>query len=996
MVMHYTGWIALAAIAVVLLEAVFIVAKRARPPKWGVAGYVAVIASWLIYVRAYVVQDYTLEPVYESSSPGLPLVYKIASSWATGGGSLVLFTAVLAIIALAHRLNYRRRGGLEPRLIVGYNVAIVVAYILAWLNGGYGRLELGAEAGLGLNPLLKSPWIYPHPLATFVGYAFIVMSALSLWAGHERAALNLAKAGWIGISLGMLIGGYWAYETLGWGGYWAWDPVETAELVPWLVLTAYFHARLLGKRLSYTSLMLSAGAVFLAIYVTRAGLSPLHGFATPRTAISVITIGALLVFFAEAIRRSRGIMEELSSITRSLFRLGLGLTFLSLLVMFVATFVGLFIPAVANLAGRSGVELVPQGDDAVRIYYPILYPALLVLLASIPLCTLAGRIGLNEYRALLIGLIATSAVLGYLTYQGRIVWAPRSSLATNMMISVALPFVASAIVSSLTALAMDIASRLGLRAGISLLHAAMAITILGVMLSGPFSYNTAYFTETRLKAGDELRVGDVTVRIAGYEYEMHGGLIDAYTPYRRSLIYQAASMALLLLGSGFDEALKNATRGMEYLQETGILPLVEKYGEQGIPVNGTLTLEGVNVTITDDSSGFEANYTGVSINVTSITIHPRLTSAAEGAAFMVSLSGDVSLYPINVGNDTELSPLTRITVSVPEPAILRFEGGKLVVEGFNVSFFSVGGGGHSFPTLHNGTLIGINVALNVEGVLDINGTSYETPLTIAREDVGMYVLFHQRAELKELWEILVRDGLLEYLSDPMFVRNLTEKIVPGFYDATISMEQVFASLGEVPIPRLIPEGARMKLTVEVIRGGETYTKTLEIRFEANGEIQGIKGLVPKPLIISVGAENVYIEVYPPYVTKYRWGAGAHELMIYYLSQLFKNATVEERLALAAVFAAANVYNPNNPRALAQMVHTEPARLTFYMFELYDMAYNFDPANSTIATQGITVRIKEIPYINVFWFGAVLMTVAEAYILGLSNARSARREEQVQS
>ena len=254
----------------------------------------------------------------------------------------------------------------------------------------------------------------------------------------------------------------------------------------------------------------------------------------------------------------------------------------------------------------------------------------------------------------------------------------------------------------------------------------------------------------------------------------------------------------------------------------------------------------------------------------------------------------------------------------------------------------------------------------------------------------MYVMFQQRPETRDLWNILVRNGLIGYLSNPGFVRNLTEKVVPGFYDATISMEQVFYSLGDVPVPKLLPEGARMKLVVEVSRGGETYTDTLEIRFEANGEIQGIKGLVPKPLIVSTGLGNIYVEIYPPYVTRYRWGAGAHELAIYYLSQLFKNATVEQRLALAAVFAAANIYSPQNPRFLAQMMHTEPYKLVFYMFELYDMANNFDPANSTIKTQGISVRVKEIPYINVLWAGTVLMAVAETYILVASSLRRARK------
>ena len=48
--------------------------------------------------------------------------------------------------------------------------------------------------------------------------------------------------GWLFLSLGLILGGRWAYDVLGWGGYWGWDPVENAALLPWLTGTAFLHS----------------------------------------------------------------------------------------------------------------------------------------------------------------------------------------------------------------------------------------------------------------------------------------------------------------------------------------------------------------------------------------------------------------------------------------------------------------------------------------------------------------------------------------------------------------------------------------------------------------------------------------------------------------------------------------------------------------------------------------------------------------------------------
>jgi cytochrome c-type biogenesis protein CcmF len=140
--------------------------------------------------------------------------------------------------------------------------------------------------GKGLNELLHNPWMVIHPPILFVGYALLAMPFAfaigGLWRrdydGWARAALPWALAGWSFLGLALLLGGYWAYETLGWGGYWGWDPVENSALVPWLTATALLHALLIQRtggglrRANFALAILTYMLVFYATFLTRTGV----------------------------------------------------------------------------------------------------------------------------------------------------------------------------------------------------------------------------------------------------------------------------------------------------------------------------------------------------------------------------------------------------------------------------------------------------------------------------------------------------------------------------------------------------------------------------------------------------------------------------------------------------------------------------------------------------------------------------------------------------
>ncbi len=149
--------------------------------------------------------------------------------------------------------------------------------------------------GSGLNPLLQSYWMVIHPPTLFLGYALAVVPfafvVVALWyrysLGWLRKGLPWLSLAALVLGVGIILGGYWAYETLSFGGYWAWDPVENASLVPWLIEIAAIHAFLSAQRKkNYYPLfaLLTLIAFILILYstfLTRSGVlgdASVHSF----------------------------------------------------------------------------------------------------------------------------------------------------------------------------------------------------------------------------------------------------------------------------------------------------------------------------------------------------------------------------------------------------------------------------------------------------------------------------------------------------------------------------------------------------------------------------------------------------------------------------------------------------------------------------------------------------------------------------------------------
>jgi len=278
-----------------------------------IAQFLFVALSYGALTYAHVVSDFSLVNVIENSHSLKPFIYKISGVWGNHEGSMLLWVLVLslcgALIALfsAAIPDRLRADALAVQGLIG---AAFLLFILLTSNP-FARVSPAPWEGRDLNPILQDPGLAIHPPLLYLGYVgfSIVFSfaAAALIGGRIDAAWARVVRpwtlfAWIALTLGIAMGSYWAYYTLGWGGFWFWDPVENASLMPWLAGTALLHsAAVMEKReaLKIWTIFLSILAFSLSLlgtFLVRSGvLTSVHAFASdPERGVFIL---AILVFF---------------------------------------------------------------------------------------------------------------------------------------------------------------------------------------------------------------------------------------------------------------------------------------------------------------------------------------------------------------------------------------------------------------------------------------------------------------------------------------------------------------------------------------------------------------------------------------------------------------------------------------------------------------------------------------------------------------------------
>jgi len=260
-------------------------------------GALVLVASAGLWT-AILTHDFSLKYVASFTSSNLPTVYLIAAFWGGQAGSLLFWTLILsAFTAIALFTNRDRNRVLMP--YVTGTLGVLLLFFLATLcfaSSPYERLDWVPAEGRGMNPQLQNPGMAIHPpnlyfgfVATHIPFAFVVAALITRQLDSEwlAAVRRWALLSWLFLTVGIVLGMWWAYVELGWGGYWAWDPVENSSLLPWLTQTAFLHSVMIQEKrgmLRKWNVTLVAATFLLAIlgtFITRSGvIASVHSFAT--------------------------------------------------------------------------------------------------------------------------------------------------------------------------------------------------------------------------------------------------------------------------------------------------------------------------------------------------------------------------------------------------------------------------------------------------------------------------------------------------------------------------------------------------------------------------------------------------------------------------------------------------------------------------------------------------------------------------------------------
>ena len=260
------------------------------------------ITSQLILIYAYVKSDYSLLNVYQNSHHLKPLIYRIAGSWGNHEGSMLLLITTLCFFNFA--FNIFSNADLEIKKTTVSVQSLIIALFAFYtcfasnpfeLNDYNFLISQNKIEGLGLNPLLQDIGLALHPPMLYTGYlGFSIVFSITLASLiHEKFNYQIQKIlqNWLYfaygfLTLGIMLGAWWAYRELGWGGYWFFDPVENISLMPWLCATALIHSIKLAnhhKSLQFWSAFLAILCFILClfgIFLTRSGiLTSVHSFA---------------------------------------------------------------------------------------------------------------------------------------------------------------------------------------------------------------------------------------------------------------------------------------------------------------------------------------------------------------------------------------------------------------------------------------------------------------------------------------------------------------------------------------------------------------------------------------------------------------------------------------------------------------------------------------------------------------------------------------------
>jgi len=546
---------------------------------------------------SFITNDFSVLNVATNSNSQLPLHYRLAATWGSHEGSLLLWTFMLGLWTVAVSLFSKNLPEAMVARVLSVMGIVSVGFLLFLLttSNPFTRILPAPPDGRDLNPLLQDPAMIAHPPMLYMGYvgfsvafAFAIAALISgrldaTWARWSRPWTTIA---WMFLTCGIALGSFWAYYELGWGGWWFWDPVENASFMPWLVGTALIHSlAVTEKRGSFKSwtVLLAIAAFSLSLlgtFLVRSGvLTSVHAFATdPRRGIFIlifllIVIGGSLLLYAWRARHV-GLGGKFDLVSRESFLLSNNVL---LTVAAGSVLLGTLYPLIVDLLGMGKLSVGPPYFN--MVFVPLMAPGMFLMgigpiarwkKASVP--DLAVRL-----RWALVVSMITAVALPFAFGQ----WKPLVSLGLLLATWIVATIVVNlwertrattGQLTTLQKLRMQTRSYYGMQVA----HLGVAVFIVGVTLV------TGYQSEqdVRMDVGDAVNAG-------GYEFKFNG-VSNIVGPN-----YQGARAEIIVSRNGtetqrmFPEK-RNYTASGNVMTETAIDTGFTRdlYVSLGEPVNG--------------------------------------------------------------------------------------------------------------------------------------------------------------------------------------------------------------------------------------------------------------------------------------------------------------------------------------------------------------------------------------------------------------------------
>ncbi|MGB0796558.1 MAG: heme lyase CcmF/NrfE family subunit [Paracoccaceae bacterium] len=290
-------------------------------------------------MKSFIVSDFTVINVASNSHSLKPMLYKIAGTWGSHEGSLLLWVLILTLFGAGVSLF----GANIPETLKARTLAVQ-----AWISTGFlsfmlltsnpfDRVFPPPADGNDLNPLLQDVGLALHPPFLYLGYvgfsivfSFAVAALLEgrIDAAWARWVRPWTLAAWVFLTAGIVLGSWWAYYELGWGGWWFWDPVENVSFMPWLLGTALLHSAIVTEKRdafkSWTILLaiLTFSLSLLGTFVVRSGLlTSVHAFAVdPERGLYILFLLALSIGGSLALYAWRAPMMEAGGLFKPISR----------------------------------------------------------------------------------------------------------------------------------------------------------------------------------------------------------------------------------------------------------------------------------------------------------------------------------------------------------------------------------------------------------------------------------------------------------------------------------------------------------------------------------------------------------------------------------------------------------------------------------------------------------------------------------------------------